>query len=171
MSPLCHIPTSSSTGYIAQKWTSGPSATSESDALNLTPADIQIYLRDAANLNISPPPLNISVPHHTLCQAYLDVVHSFKNQIPAAKNPTGDRPRTILFIRGTDHPLTPRKPGANGLVLGFDEYEGSMTKDGPCSLFRRIGKRKWLYLGEYENAYVEPLSKEQFGAQTEPVSM
>lgn len=147
-----------------------PCVTTKKDVLTLPSTDIEVYLRDTPSFTISPAPIKDRIPRFKLCRSYLTVEHIWLNQIPPHQNPTGNGPRNLWFLRPCEHPAAPRNPGMSGLVLGFNEQEGTPTKDGPWSVFRQLNKKMWLYLGEYDNVYVEPLSKEQFCAQSEAVS-
>lgn len=149
---------------------SSPTTIYRDDAISLSNTDAKAYLQHTSKFPISPAPIASAVFRHILQSSFGIPLHSSSlDQIPAAKNPSGNRPRNLWFMNSAAQPGEPRVAGSSGLVFGFNPGGGDPTQGGPWSVFRRYNKRTWSYMGEYENSLVESLSKEQFCAQKDVV--
>lgn len=137
---------------------------------NLPAADLRMYLQHIPDISISPPALTDLVLRNAIRGVFNAACNTWLDFIPASSNPPGSRPRNLWFLQTKVHLASPVSPGEHGFVFGWEDLVADVTQNGPWSVFRKVGSRKWLYLGEYENEYVGDMSKEQFCGQKETVN-
>ena len=141
----------------------------ESQALFLSPTDVQSHLGDAVPTVDSPPPAPLNITRGLMIQFYGGSSSQTFQNVPnlVSEHATLGTHRKVFYPNFELNPCIPTARGASGLLLGRAELG-----EGTWSIFSKTNKKtfsEWTYIGEYEARVTGSMSKEQFCSQKESV--